>query len=177
MNNSSGIEHIKSQLFSEGKLFSFEGRANRLQFFIITLFTLPIFIFVLIFGAEVLLEILPEYSDFNLEKVLILFSILIMLGSISGYIFCSAARRRLRSLNIPSNPYINYLVFLNIFALILIISFIFFTTARLDRIIHEGAEDILEYFLGFVLFSIMIIDIIVLLIMFFIKGVSNANQK
>lgn len=43
MNNSSGIDHIKSQLFSEGKLFSFEGRANRLQFFIITLFTLPIF--------------------------------------------------------------------------------------------------------------------------------------
>lgn len=168
MNNNSGIDHIKSQLFSEGKLFSFEGRDNGLRFFIITLLTLPIFLWMFEFGLFVLmLAIIKNYSD---SGDIAGFFILFLPGCISGYLFFAAARRRLRDLNIPISPYITYLIILNIVASVMACSL---------RVLQHwnAASDEFHFITVFMMYGAIIIDVIVLLIMFFIKGVSNVNQE
>lgn len=169
MNNNSGIDHIKSQLFSEGKLFSFGGRANGLQFFIITLLTLPIFLLMFEFGLYSLMEAIIKNS---FDGELVIFFVLFLPGCISGYIFFAAARRRLRDLNMDIYPYINYLILLNVVSSILYVSVIF-----LENWSREGAPEQLATPSAIMIIGTIFIDVIVLLIMFFIKGVSNVNQE
>lgn len=170
MSSKSGIDHIKEQLFSEGKLFSFEGRDNGVRFFIITLLTLPIFLLMFEFGLYGLMgAIIKNYVDIG---VLVIFSILFLPGCISGYIFFAAARRRLRDLNMDIYPYINYLILLNVVSSILYVSVIF-----LENWSHERAPEQLATPSAIMISGTIFIDVIVLLIMFFIKGVSNVNQE
>lgn len=168
MNSKSGINHIKEQLFSEGKLFSFDGRANGLQFFIITLLTLPIFLWMFEFGLYLLMRAIIK--NYSYSGDIVAFFVLFVPGCISGYLFFAAARRRLRDLNIPISPYITSLILLNIVSSVLLCS-----VGVLQE--WDEASDQFE-FIGFLMmFSTIIIDAIVLLIMFFIKGASNVNQE
>lgn len=170
MNSKSGIEHIKEQLFS------FEGTANRVQFFITTVITLPIFIWWIGFGIYILGGFIRSYyihgryiiSDIDMAA----FFVLAIPGSISAYMFFAMARRRLRDLNIPMSPYINCLIFWNVFVIIE-----FFVFMLLNDNARGDERALLQAVNAFVLFGTIFIDIIVLLIMFFIKGVSNVNQE
>ncbi|QLB17648.1 hypothetical protein A6B40_08705 [Mannheimia varigena] len=164
MNNSSGIDHIKSQLFSEGKLFSFEGRANRLQFFIITLFTLPIF-----FLMSELAPLIFIHDNTPAINAGIFFIFMLLTCSTLGYIFFAAARRRLRDLNIATSTYTHHLILLNVILYILykvVFYFLYWDTPKQ-----------LSDMIAIMTTGIILIDVIILVIMFSIKGVSNANQE
>lgn len=172
MNNSSGINHIKEQLFSEGKLFSFEGRANRLQFFIITLFTLPIFILLFEYGLFVFMKAIVYSNVDSFLWMAMFFTLLLLVCGTSGYIFFATARRRLRDLNIAISPYIKFLILLNVFLpllSILLFDILFWDSTMALRQLTDPAL--------ILAIGIIFIDIVVLLIMFSIKGVSNVNQE
>ncbi|WP_155930838.1 hypothetical protein [Mannheimia varigena] len=173
MNNRSGIDHIKSQLFYEGKLFSFEGRANRLQFFIITLFTLPIFILLFEYGLFVFMKAIV-YSNVasSFFWMAMFFTLLLLVCGTSGYIFFATARRRLRDLNIAISPYIKFLILLNVFLPLLSILLFDILFGDSTMALRQLKDPALILAIG-----IIFIDIVVLLIMFSIKGVSNVNQE
>lgn len=172
MNSKSGINHIKEQLFSEGKLFSFEGRANRLQFFIITLFTLPIFILLFEYGLFVFMKAIVYSNVDSFLWMAMFFTLLLLVCGTSGYIFFATARRRLRDLNIAISPYIKFLILLNVFLpllSILLFDILFWDSTMALRQLMDPAL--------ILAIGIIFIDIVVLLIMFSIKGVSNVNQE
>lgn len=164
MNSKTGIDHIKSQLFSEGKLFSIEGRANRLQFFIITLLTLPIFIFM-----SELAPLIFIHDNTPAVNAGIFFLFILLTCSTLGYIFFAAARRRLRDLNIAKSTYIHHIILLNVILYILfkvVFSLLYWDTPKQ-----------LQDLIAIMTTGIILVDIIVLVIMFSIKGVPNVNQE
>lgn len=159
MSNSAGIDNIKKQLFS------FDGKLNRIEFFIRMVIILPIFIGALTFYCVGLEYFLRDIRWFGKAEPWFILCLIILILSL--ILLFSTIKRRFNDLALGRNIFIIFCFFTLLAISSLSFAFIFdsYNTQKFSLFFYGLAE------------GTSLITIIFLLICFFIKGIEITEQK